>query len=157
MRLNTAAALVLAVSIPAVLAGCPKGASSTSSGEVAAAPAPTSGPKAETRRFRSALCAQPVLGWTADSEGAAVVYDELSFSEDGSFTASASVRFGGQADVFTCTEAGSWSLDDGRALSSSEAGLSIEINSTDCAGREAPISLHVRANIKDGETELAHR
>ena len=136
------------------LAACPKeSATSTDSGEQEPEE-PASRYKGHTKNFVEQLCKQKVYSYTVSDEGAAVVYEELSFREDGSFEAETSIRLGDEP--FTCREVGRWTMDDDRADDRNTAALTLEVSETDCAGRSAPTSFRVRARVKDAEIELSH-
>ena len=137
-----------------LLSACPKTGSSSGSGETATRTESKARFQGVSRDFVEALTRRPVLGWTVDASGVPVVYDELRFQEDGSFEARASVRLGGGADTFECTERGSWAFDGDRAESGTEANLHLEISHTDCAGRESPPAMKARAVIGSEETQL---
>ncbi|MEE2830343.1 MAG: hypothetical protein VX498_14230 [Myxococcota bacterium] len=144
----------LAIGALVLLSGCPKTGSTSGSGETAVQAESKSRFQGVTREFVEALIGSSVLGWTVDASGVPVVYDELRFQEDGRFEARASVRLGGGADTFECTERGSWELDGDRAESPREGNLRLDISHTDCAGRESPPTMKARAVIGSEETQL---
>ena len=141
----------------AFVSGCPKAGQSTTSGESAAPAEATAAPKGDTARFEAALVRETIAYWTAAPDGAAVTYDALNFATDGQFAATATQRFGGGEEDFQCEESGSWSLDGGAAESATSAAMTMEVTSTTCAGREAPITIRVQATILDGQANLVHR
>ncbi len=138
------------------LPGCPK-KEVVDSGEQAPPP-PKSRFKGTTKAFVESLTAQPALVWPVADEGTPVVYDELFFSEDGTFRADTSVRFGGVDDEpFICVESGTWALDGDEAISKTVGNLTFEMTSTNCAGRTAPITFRAKATIDEDDIDLADR
>jgi hypothetical protein len=154
-------ALPIAILLLLALSACPKSGSSSTSGEQEpVVEAPRSRFKGVTKGFVDNLTAQPALVWMVADEGGAVVYDKLFFSEDGTFRAETTVRFsGGDADTepFDCTESGTWTLDDNEAESKTVGSINFELQSTDCAGREAPQSFRARVTINGDDITLEHR
>ena len=86
--------------------------------------------------------------------GAAVVYEQLSFAEQGTFSAQTTIRLGDEP--FQCQESGTWSMDEERADSPTSAALSLEVTETNCAGRSAPTGFRVRAQLQGDEIVLSH-
>lgn len=155
MRVAVHALLVLATLL--ALPACPKGETSTSGEQEPVVEAPKSRFSGATKVFVDSLVATPARIWTVDDAGAAVVYDELSFSEDGTWSARTTVRFGGESEPFDCTESGTWTLDGDQAESKTVGGINFELNATDCAGREAPQSFRAHVTSTGGESTLEHR
>jgi len=138
----------------AALTACPKEQGASSESGEQEAPQPASRYRGHSATFVNSLCSLKVFAYTVSDEGAAVVYDELSFDEDGSFEASTSIRIGDEP--FSCRESGTWAMDSDAADDRNTAALTLEVTSTDCAGRSAPDSFRVRARIADNEIELSH-
>jgi len=158
--MRTAFPLLLLAAV--VLSACPKSGSSQSSGEQepVVAPEPPSRFKGASKSFVASLTAQPALVWMVADEGTPVVYDELFFAEDGTYRAATTVRFGGggsDTEPFACTESGTWALDDDQAESAAVGNVNFELQSTDCAGREAPQSFRARVTIDGDDITLEHR
>jgi len=146
--------LVLLLAGTLALGGCPREQGATSDSGEQQAEEPPSRYKGVTRVFVERLSELKVYAYTVSDEGAAVVYEELSFNEDGSFEAATSIRLG--EEPFTCRELGAWTMDDGQADDESSAALTLEITETDCAGRSTPASFRIRARITNNEIELSH-
>ncbi len=133
------------------LAACPKEQSAqTSAEQEPPAPARFSG---VTASFVQGLSSLKAYAHTVDDAGAAVVYEEIDFTEDGNFSAKTSIRLGDEP--FACKESGDWTLEGDRADSKESAALTLEVTSTDCAGRSAPSSFRVRAQLQDDEIRLS--
>lgn len=151
-RRSSKAALLVAAAL--ALGGCPKEQAATQDSGEQQAQVPASRYKGATAAFVGGLCALKVYAYVVSDEGAAVVYEELSFREDGTFEARTSIRIG--EEPFNCRESGSWAMDDDRADDRSTSALTMEVTETDCAGRSAPNSFRVRARIGDQDIELSH-
>jgi len=144
----------LLVACGLVFAACPKqGGGATDSGEQQNEAATTK-PMGPTEAFIKGLCTGMASKFTVTDEGAAVVYEELRFTKDGSFEAATTIRLGD--DPFECTERGSWSLDGDAAESKSSAAILFQMTETNCAGREAPFTFRTRATLNDDEVQLSH-
>ncbi len=137
MRLLFPIALLIAATL--ALTGCPKGGSSTSSGEQEPVEAaPKSRFSGHTKAFVDSLTGQTIVGWMVADDGAPVVYDELTMLEDGTFSAKTTVRIGDEP--LECTESGTWALDNDQADSKTVGNIDFDLAQTDCAGRTAPNS-----------------
>lgn len=134
------------------LGGCPKEQSVSSSAEQEPAPEPSRF-RGVTAKFVDGLCSLKAYAHTVDDSGAAVVYEELSFTEDGNFSANTTIRLG--EEPFTCTESGNWAIDDDKADSNTSAAITLEVTATDCAGRSAPSSFRIRAQLQGDEIQLS--
>jgi len=135
--------------------GCPKaGSQASGEQEPVVVEAPKSRFSGAAKAFVDGLLTLGVQGFEAASDGASVVWDELTFAEDGGFVANASVRLGDEP--FTCTETGTWSLDADHSDPTAGA-INFDMNETDCAGREAPQSFRVLATRAGDDIALAHR
>ncbi len=145
---------ILCVAGTASLVACPKEQTATGTSGEQEASAADARYRGDSAVFVRDLCRLKVYTFTVSDTGAAVVYDELSFDDDGSYEAATSVHLG--EEPFTCRETGTWTMDDDDADDRTSAALSIEVTSTDCAGRSAPDSFRVRARIRAGEIELSH-
>jgi len=136
------------------LGGCPKDQGAANDSGEQQAEEPPSRYKGVTKVFVERLSKLKVYGYTVSDEGAAVVYEELSFSEEGTFEAATSIRLG--EEPFTCRELGSWKMDDDRADDENTAALTLELTETNCAGRSTPKSIRIRARIRNNDLELSH-
>ncbi|HCP45139.1 MAG TPA: hypothetical protein DIU15_03810 [Deltaproteobacteria bacterium] len=146
--------VTLLIVCAALLSACPKqGGGTTESGAQENAPATnnTGGP---TATFIKNLCSRAASKFTVTDEGAAVVYEELRFSDDGAFEAATTIRLGDEP--FECTERGRWSLEGSGVESKSSAALLFEMTETNCAGREAPFRFRARATLSGDEVQLSH-
>lgn len=127
-------------------AGCEKSASSKTSGDAEPVEeAPKSRFSGATKTFVDALTANGVGDWAVADDGATVLWETSRFDESGTFEATVSVLLG--EEPFACTEAGTWSLDGGKSTSASVANVNFEMSSTDCAGREAPMSWRAELTV----------
>ena len=149
---RSASPLLLAAAL--ALGACPKEQAATQDSGSQEAPAPASQYRGATAAFVKSLCELKVYTYVVSDEGAAVVYEELSFDENGTFEAQTSIRIG--EEPFACRESGSWAMDDKRADDRDTSALTIEVTETDCAGRSAPNSFRVRARIGEQDIELSH-
>ena len=136
-----------------ILSACPKQQSASTSAEQEPIAEPSRF-QGTTASFVSGLCSLKVYGYTIDDSGAAVVYEEVTFTEEGSFTANTSIRLG--EEPLECVESSLWSIDDDRADNSKSAAITLEVTSTNCPGRSAPASFHLRAQLEDDEIQLSH-
>ena len=144
--------LLALLGVTVLCSGCPKNSASTeSSGE--AEVVPKSRFSGTTKTFVDTLVTSSVIGYAADDTGAAVIYEELKFSEDGSFSARTTIRLGDEP--YECTETGTWTLDGGKADSATSGAVTFELKKTDCAGREAPKTWRGRINIRGTDIEIA--
>jgi hypothetical protein len=151
-------AVVLALVAAASLLGCPKGDSKSSGEQEPEVVVPKSRFSGHTKAFVDTLVAKPVLVWTVEDAGVAVVYDKLFFTEDGEFTAEVTVRFQGvDSEPFTCSESGSWDLDDDLAESKTLGMINFHMTRTDCAGREAPKDWRARTTLSGDRVDFEHR
>lgn len=154
MRLLFRSSLLLAALL--ALSACPKDGSSSSSGEQEAVEAaPKSRFSGATKAYVDSLVAQAIVGWQVADDGAAVVYDELTLTEDGSFTAKTTVRIGDEP--FECTESGTWSLDGDQAESKTVGNLNFSLAQTDCAGRSAPQTWRAQATVAGDDVNFELR
>ena len=151
-RISPPLLFLLLLTSALTLGGCPKEQSASASAEQEPVVHPSRF-HGVTDKFVDGLCNLKAYAHTVDDSGAAVVYDELSFNEDGSFSASTSIRLG--EEPFTCTESGTWAIDDDRADGSKSAALTLEMTTTNCAGRSAPSSFRIRAQLQDDEIQLS--
>lgn len=147
--------LLIVLALFSVLVGCPKTSSTETSGDQAIEEAPKKRFSGATGRFVDGLLASPIIGWAVNDGGAEVVYEELVLSEDGAFRAKTTVRLGDEP--FECTESGTWTLDDNRAESATVGNLNFEVESTDCAGREAPKTFRAEATLSGDDVNLESR
>lgn len=129
----------------AFAAGCPKQSTSTASAEAEPAPVKKSRFSGATGSFVEALLANGIVGYDVAADGASVVYDTMKLTEDGGFEAATSLRLG--EEPFSCTEKGSWALDDDRAVSATEAMVTFDMTESDCPGRETPKSWRAKLEI----------
>jgi hypothetical protein len=135
-----------------ILAGCPKEQSPSTSAQQEPVVEPSRF-HGVTGKFVDGLCSLKAYAYTVDDSGAAVVYEELSFAENGRFSASTSIRLG--EEPFICTESGTWTIDDDRADSNESAAITLEMTATNCAGRSAPASFRIRAQLQGDEIQLS--
>ena len=126
-------------------AGCPKQSTSTAAAESEPAPTQKSRFSGDTGAFVDALLSNGIVGYDVAADGASVVYDSMKLTEDGSFEAATSLRLG--EDPFSCTETGTWALDDDTAVSVTEAMVTFDMTSSDCPGREAPKTWRAKLEI----------
>ncbi len=151
-RINPSLLSLFLLTSTLMLGGCPKEQSTSASAEQEPVVKPSRFHGA-TAKFVDELCSLKAYTHTVDDSGAAVVYEELSFAEDGSFSASTSIRLG--EEPFTCTESGTWAIDDDRADSNKSAAITLEMTTTNCAGRSAPSSFRIRAQLQGDEIQLS--
>ena len=152
---RTVGTVAMLATATVVLVACPKqGAHTEASGEQEASPPENSRYKGTTRDFVQALARSTALKYTVTDEGAAVVYEEVNFSEDGGFKAQATIRLGDEP--FECQEAGNWAIEGEASTSRSNAVLVFQMTTTNCAGREAPMSWRARTQIDGTDIELSH-
>jgi hypothetical protein len=154
MRLLSPIALFIAASL--VLTGCPKGGSSSTSGDQETVQeAPKSRFSGVTKAYVDALMSTAIVGWMVADDGAPVIYETLTLTEGGGFTAKTTVKIGDEP--FECTESGTWSLDGDQAESKTIGNLNFELTQTDCAGRTAPMSWRAQTTVADNDVNFELR
>lgn len=141
--------LGLALCAALAMGGCEKSSKTATSGDAEPVQeAPKSRFKGDAKTFVDKLTSVGISDWAVADDGAAVMYDEARFDEDGTFEATVSVLLG--EEPFVCAESGTWSLDDDKVTSATVANVNFEMSSTDCAGREAPKSWRAALTV-DGD------
>ena len=130
--------------------GCGKTASTTSSGDAQPVEeAPKSRFRGDSRAFVDQLVALGISGWAVADDGAAVLYEQADFAEDGTFRATVNILLG--SEPFACTESGTWTLDGQTSTSATVGNVNFEMSSTDCAGRQAPLSWRAQLTVEDND------
>jgi hypothetical protein len=107
----------------------------------------------EARKFAQRLIAYTLTEWSPTNDKA-FMWDAVSFSADGNFTAQAALVASGER--IACDEIGHWRIDKG--VSTSTATMDWDIIKTDCPSREAPATLRVSFTFaENGTVKIAHR
>ena len=125
----------------------------------AAAPAvaeqvPTAAPDdAKSQKFLGALLEATLKNFSPSDGGAQFKYDEARFSAGNVFVAKGFVEMDGER--MDCTESGTWKMDP--AESEKVAAVEWTLSKTDCAGREAGVSVRVRMTIDKGAISTEFR
>jgi hypothetical protein len=148
MARHLSAWLVLIALVALALPGCEKSSSAKTSGDAEPVVVKKSRFSGDTKGFVDTLMKLGVSDWAVADDGATILYDPVTFAEDGSFTATVSVLLG--EEPLACTESGTWSLDGGKSRSTTLGNVNFEMSSTDCAGRTAPKSWRAELTV-DGD------
>ncbi len=107
----------------------------------------------EARKFANRLVGHTLTDWSP-TDSRSFMWDEVTFSANGNFTAKAAIVASGER--ITCDEIGTWRIDKG--VSNTSATMDWNIKKTDCASREAPATLRVSFTFaEDGTINIAHR
>jgi hypothetical protein len=146
--------LIALSSLTLATAGCPKQSSSTASAVAETAPVEKSRFSGVTKTFIDTLMANGIVGYDVAADGASVVYETVDLSTDGPYTAASTLRLGDE-DPFSCTESGTWSLDNDEAVSATEAMATFNMESTDCPGRTAPKSWRAKLEISGSDVIIS--
>lgn len=154
MRRITVPLLGLALALP--VHGCKKEAPPTSSGEAVPEPPPPSRYSGKAGQFAEHLQAAPIRDYFLDVAGdARLTYEEMVFSADDRWAASASMHLGDEP--YSCTESGTWALDADAAEGRDMGRVDLVMEETDCPGRKAPESWRIEVRYSGDDAEVVKR
>jgi len=107
----------------------------------------------EARKFANRLIGYTLTEWSPINNKS-FMWDNVSFSPDGTFRAAAAIVASGER--MSCDEIGTWRVD--KAVSNTSAIMDWDVTKTDCASREKPPALRVSFSFaEDGTVKIAHR
>lgn len=99
-------------------------------------------------KFAAKLLSTTAKNISPNAEG--LIYRELTFSADNTFTTMAVVAV--MDEEMECTESGTWTMD--AAKEANIANMNWDITSTDCPTRQAPINLRVEVELVPSESGM---
>lgn len=148
--------------VVAFVAGCGPKAEPASSGEAAASASSSSSSKlgdqvpsdGTSQDFAKKLVALDITDHKAvDGDGVRLVYADMSFEGDGSWSANGAVEV--MDEEMECTESGSWTMSP--ATSATVASVEWTLAKTSCAGRDSGTVVRAEATLSKSSWDLKFR
>jgi hypothetical protein len=100
--------------------------------------------------FADDLAAAEFVRYSVDiGDGGSLTYETLRFVADNTWTGSAVLRLA--KEPYSCTESGSWQLEEGSPLNPTTGRLMMVMDSTDCPGRDAQKKWKVEIRLEGGK------
>jgi hypothetical protein len=100
--------------------------------------------------FADDLAAAEFVRYSVDiGDGGSLTYETLRYSANKTWTGSAVLRLA--KEPYSCTESGTWQLEEGSPLNPTTGRLMMVMDSTDCPGRDAPRKWKVEIRLEGGK------
>ncbi|MDP7113155.1 MAG: hypothetical protein QGH45_14375, partial [Myxococcota bacterium] len=96
------------------------------------------------------LAAAEFVRYSVDiGDSGSLTYETLRYSANKTWTGSAVLRLA--KEPYSCTESGTWQLEDGSPLNPTTGRVMMVMDSTDCPGRDAPHKWKVEIRLEGGK------
>lgn len=145
--------VALAHLLPTVALAGKKKAPEAAAPAAAEVPSTAAPADAASQKFLEKLLETSLKNFSPSDGGAEFKYDEARFLAGNQFTAKGFVEMDGER--MDCTESGTWKMD--AAESEKVAAVEWTVSKTDCAGRDAGVSVRVRMTIDKGAISAEFR
>jgi len=99
--------------------------------------------------FADDLAAAEFVRYSLDIGDGSLTYETMRFSANNTWTGSAVLRLA--KEPYSCTESGTWQLEDGSPMNPTTGRLMLVMDSTDCPGREASKKWKVEIRLEGGK------
>lgn len=158
--MRAASLVFVAVAVPLSATACRKGAAPEPASSADAAPTESESPQwtysGKARAFAEHLESAPIRHYSLDVAGdARLTYDELRFSRDDRFTATASLRLADEP--YACKESGTFRIDL-ESVSGADLGrIDLTVDRTDCPGRKPGEQWRIEVRYTGDDAEVVKR